>query len=106
MGVRTHFRILWRNTATKEVLVQTATDTSDTKAYYRFPVLEGLTKGEYEYYIIADGGTLVVDENDPRKSTIDGEQVSVYDCGVAQVGVISRNTTSYSAVKNYEFYES
>ena len=57
MGVRTHFRILWRSTATKEVLVQSATDTSANKSYYRFPVMAGLPRGEYEYYIIADGGT-------------------------------------------------
>ena len=106
MGARTHFRILWRNTATKEVLVQTATDTSENKRYYRFSVMAGMPRGEYEYYIIADGGVLAVDENDPRKSTIDGEPVKVFDLGVAQVGKIGRKgTETYNAVKNYEFYE-
>lgn len=103
---RTHFRILWRNTATKTVLAQSAVNTSESKMYYRFPVPAGLEKGEYEYYVIADGGNLVIDANDPRKSTVDGEPVAVLDCGIAQVGEIGRDTQSYAAAKNYKFYES
>lgn len=98
------YRIIWRNTATKQVLVQTAQDLSQSGSYYRFPLMAGMPKGEYEYYIIASGGTLAIDQNDPRKSTIDGQPVEVYDCGVAQCGHIARSVENYVAVKEYQFY--
>ena len=99
------YRIIWRNTATKEVLVQTAIDASPAKSFYRFPVLADMPRGEYEYYVTAAGGDLVLNENDVRLSTIDGETITVYDCGVAQVGEISRRDTSYNTTKTYEQYE-
>lgn len=99
------YRIIWRNTATKQVLVQTAIDASTTKTYYRFPVLADMPRGEYEYFVATAEGTLVLNENDIRKSTIDGEPIEVYDCGVAQVGEIARtDTTTYNTVKTYTQY--
>lgn len=104
MGVRTHFRILWYNTATKEVFVQSAVNTSATKDYYTFPVPPGLSRGEYEYFIVADGGTLELCTNDVRNSTIDGETIVIYDRGVARVGQITRSDISYNIAKEYEQY--
>ena len=98
------YRIIWKNTATKEVTVITAEDTGNS-LFYTFPVPEGLTRGEYEYYVATAEGTLVLNDNDVRLSTIDGETVTVYDCGVAQVGEISRRDTSYNTTKTYEQYE-
>lgn len=103
MGVRTHFRILWRNTATQEVTVQSAVNTSESDMYYTFPV-PSLERGEYEYFVIADGGELEVKTNDIRRSTIDGEQVLIYDRGLAQVGELSRKDETYNIVKTYEQY--
>lgn len=103
MGVRTHFRILWRNTATQEVTVQSAANSSESDMYYTFPV-PTLSRGEYEYFIIADGGELEVKTNDIRRSTIDGEAVVIYDRGLAQVGEISANDTTYNIAKTYEQY--
>lgn len=100
------YRIIWRNTATKEVFVRTDTDQGG-KLFYRFFLPMGLSKGEYEYFITSAEGTLVLNENDPRKSTIDGVQIPVYDCGVAQVGRIERTgMTYYDITKVYEQYES
>lgn len=103
MGVRTHFRILWRNTATQEVTVQSAVNTSASDMYYTFPV-PTLSRGEYEYFVIADGGELEVKTNDIRRSTIDGEQVLIYDRGLAQVGELSRKDVTYNIAKTYEQY--
>lgn len=99
------YRIIWKNTATKEVTVQTAEDTGGN-LFYTFRVPEGLGKGEYEYYITSAEGTLDLHDNDVRLSTIDGEKITVYDCGVAQVGEIARRDTStYNVSKEYEQYE-
>lgn len=100
------YRILWRNTATQEVTVQSAEDASGSEMYYTFPVPEGLAKGEYEYFIVADGGELELATNDIRKSTIDGEQIVIYDRGLAQVGTISAHDITYNIAKTYEQYES
>ena len=99
------YRIIWKNTATKEVTVQVAEDTGG-RLYYTFPVPSGLENGEYEYYIATAAGTLVLNENDVRLSTVDGEKLEVYDCGVAQVGRIDRSdTTTYNTQKTYEQYQ-
>lgn len=106
MAKRTHFRLIFRNNLTKVVSVFSDIDTSASRDFYRFAFPQGLEKGEYDYYITADGGTLVLDPNDVRKSTIDGEKMPVYDCGVAMVGKISRGvTTEYKISKTYEQYE-
>lgn len=97
------YRIIWKNTATKEVFVQVAEDTGSI-SYYCFPRLAGLTDGEYEYYIVSADGTLVLNENDVRLSTIDGEQVTVIDNGVAQVGAISRSDVEYNPTKTFKQY--
>jgi len=97
------FRIIWKNTATKEVTVFTEED-SGSENFYRFAVPQGLSSGEYEYYITTASGTIELDENDVRLSTIDGETIEIYDCGVAQVGTISRATTTYKITKQYEQY--
>jgi len=98
------YRIIWRNTATKEVFTQTAEDTGG-RMYYTFPVPEGLTQGEYEYFIIPALGDLELNENDVRKSTLDGEPLPIRDCGVAQVGEIKRKeATTYNTNKTYEQY--
>lgn len=97
------YRIIYRNTLTKEVFTYTETDTG-TSRYYTFPAPTGLTDGEYEYYVAEAGGNLVLDENDVRKSTVDGHQIEIYDCGVAQVGAISRSDTTYNTTKTYEQY--
>lgn len=100
------YRIIWKNTATKEVAVQVAEDTG-SGLYYTFPVPDGLTRGEYEYYITNAEGELTLNKNDVRLSVIDGEKITVFDCGVAQVGDISRNSaTTYNTEKIYEQYES
>lgn len=98
-----NYRIIWKNTATKEVFVQAAEDTG-TVSFYTFPRPAGLTDGEYEYHIVSAEGTLVLNENDVRLSTIDGEKVSVYDCGVAQVGAISRTDVEYNPTRTYTQY--
>ena len=99
------YRVIFRNTATKECFVYTLTDTSAGGTYYTFLAPSGLTRGEYEYYITSADGTFTLNENDPRKSTIDGITIAVYDCGVAQVGAILRSDTSYNTTKTYEQYE-
>lgn len=100
------YRIIWRNTATKEVTVMVAEDTSGSALFYTFPVPAGLSRGEYEYYIASADGTLVLNENDVRLSTIDGEPIEIYDCGVGQVGEIDRRSTmTYNTTKTYEQYE-
>ena len=104
MGVRTHFRILWQNTATKQVLVQSAVNTSTNGMYYTFPVLPDMPRGEYEYFIVPDGGTLELYTNDVRNSTIDGEKITIFDRGVARVGKLSRTDVSYNVAKEYEQY--
>lgn len=99
------YRIIWKNTATKEVFVQTAED-SGSVSFYTFPRPEGLTEGEYEYYIVSAEGTLVLNENDVRLSTIDGETISVIDSGVAQAGAISRTAAEYNTTKTFRQYGS
>ena len=91
---------------TKDVFVFTETDSNTGKLFYTFPTPQGLTRGEYEYYITSAGGTFVLDAKDPRQSTIDGVKITVYDCGVAQVGKISRSDTTYTQIKTYEQYQS
>lgn len=99
------YRIIWRNTMTKECFVSVGTDVSTSKDFYRFPLPMDLTRGEYEYYIIDADGELEVFENDPRKSTIDGERVVIYDQGVAQVGKINRRgQIIYNITKKYQQY--
>lgn len=83
--------------------MQSAVNTSESDMYYTFPV-PSLERGEYEYFVIADGGELEVKTNDIRRSTIDGEQVLIYDRGLAQVGELSRKDETYNIVKTYEQY--
>ena len=48
----------------------------------------------------------MLNENDVRLSTIDGEPIEIYDCGVGQVGEIDRRSTmTYNTTKTYEQYE-
>lgn len=100
----TNYRIIFRNNLTKEVFIFTRTDLGGSH-FYRFPLPLGLTPGEYEYYICPAGGTLVLEPNDIRKSTLDGTSLTIYDCGVAQVGKIQRkDTLQYNLHKTYEQY--
>ena len=98
------YRIIYRDTATKKFYVFRNIDTGN-KLYYRFPVPVSLPDGEYQYYIIQNWGRLALDENDIRKSTIDGKPLEVYDEGVAWVGIPTRQITAYNSTKNYKFYE-
>lgn len=97
------YRTIYKNNQTKQVFVFTAEDSGSTR-FYRFPVPQGLTPGDYDYFIIRADGELVINENDIRLSTIDGEPVAVLDCGVAQVGKITRNYTTYDITKTYKAY--
>lgn len=97
------YRIIYRNTATKECFVFTEEDRG-SEHFYLFPQPKGLTEGEYEYFVVSAAGELHLDSNDPRLSTLDGERVVVYDCGVAQVGTIARSTEEYQAEKEYIQY--
>lgn len=97
------YRIIYRNTATKEVYVYRETDTGN-RLYYRFPVPVTLPRGEYHYYIIQNWGRLVLQPNDITRSTVDGKRMTVYDEGVAQVGIPARRVTAYNSEKNYQFY--
>lgn len=98
------YRIIYKNTQTKEVFVYTQTDTGSA-SFYRFPAPAGLTKGEYQYYITNAGGDFILSQNDVRLSTIDGERIEVLDCGVAQVGKIARSVSSYDTIKTYKTYD-
>ena len=91
---------------TKECFVYSGHDSSSKKDFYRLPIPLGLPKGEYQYYICAATGTLRLNAYDPRKSTIDGLPIEIYDQGVAQVGKIAREgQTNYNILKTYEQYE-
>ncbi len=91
---------------TKECAVYFGSDTSEKKDFYRFLLPMGLTRGEYEYYICPAEGTLNLNQYDPRKSTIDGQPIEIYDQGVAQVGKITRRgQTIYNVIRTYEQYE-
>lgn len=72
--------------------------------YYTFPVPQGLTEGEYEYYVTPAGGVLELVPDDIRGSRVDGEPVRILDCGVAQVGEIAREKSEYNTRKEYEQY--
>ena len=91
---------------TKECFVHFSTDRSEKKDFYRFSLPMGLTPGEYEYYICKAEGTLDLNVYDPRKSTIEGKQIEIYDQGVAQVGKITRKgQILYNVIRNYEQYQ-
>lgn len=99
------YRLIFRNTMTKEVFVFQFKDRSDSPNFYRFPLPLGMTEGEYEYYIVQSGGTLNLYPNDVRKSDIDGQPLQIYDNGVAQVGKIGRQEQSYNINRTYEQYK-
>lgn len=98
------YRLIFRNTLTKEVSVFTMVDTSSARNFYRFQIPMGLVKGEYEYYVCEAGGFLNINPNDVRKSLVDDHQIVVYDCGVARVGYIERRSRQYNLEKTYEQY--
>ena len=98
-----NYRIIWKNTATKEVFLQVSEDMG-TVRFYRFLLPMGLTPGEYEYYITSADGTLSLNENDIRLSSIDGVPIVIYDCGVAQAGQIMRSDVEYNPTKTYKQY--
>lgn len=98
------YRLIFRNTLTKEVSVFLREDTG-THTFYRFRIPLGLIRGEYEYYVCEGDGTLALNENDIRKSTVDSHRIVVYDCGVARVGYIRRTPSlEYNLTKTYEQY--
>lgn len=98
------YRLIFRNTLSKEVYVFTLAD-SGTGRFYVFPLPVGLENGEYEYYVAEAGGTLGLYTNEVRKSTVDGHRIQIFDCGVARVGQIARTgTVEYNTAKTYEQY--
>lgn len=99
------YRLIFRNTMTKEVFVFQYQDESNTSTFYRFPLPMGMTPGEYEYYIVQSGGTLNLYPNEVRRSTIDGQPLHIYDNGVAQVGRIGRQDQTYNIERTYEQYK-
>ena len=98
------YRVIFRNTLSKKVFVYTLAD-AGTGRFYIFPLPAGLEDGEYEYYVAEAGGTLQLYTNEVRKSTVDGHTIKIFDCGMAQVGKITRrNTVEYNTAKTYEQY--
>lgn len=98
------FRTIYRNTLSKKVYVYLNED-NGTEHFYRFLLPMGMEQGEYEYWITDPDEPFVLNELDPRKSTIDGERIWIYDCGVARVGrVVRADVTSYYTNKTYEQY--
>ena len=102
------YRLIFKHQLTKKVSVFRRTDESATKSFYRFELPMGLDKGEYEYYVVSASGELVLNENDIRLSTIDGEKINIYDNGLAQVGKVEQarkqTTSTYENTKTYKQY--
>lgn len=97
------YRTIYRNTLSKKVYVFESENTG-TLLFYRFPYPMGMEAGFYEYWVAEAGGTLELSPNDIRKSTVDGRPIEIYDCGVARVGKMGRNTQQYNLNKTYEQY--
>lgn len=99
------YRIIFKNQLTKKVYVFVRTDEGNRPHFYRFRLPMGMSAGEYEYFITDADGVLVLNSNDIRLSTIDGEKIKIYDRGMAQVGHIERKqTTDYNLEKTYVSY--
>lgn len=98
------YRLIFRNTLTKEVTVFSREDNGSTRTFYSFDYPMGMENGEYEYYVCEGDGHLNLDPNDIRKSIVDDHQIVVYDCGVARVGYIEVRGHQYNISKTYEQY--
>lgn len=97
------YRIIFQNNSTKECSVFILEDMGD-KNYYRFPTPQGLSSGEYSYFILGVGEPFELNPNDVPKSTIGGEQVTIFDRGVASVGKDATRVSMYNITKEYEQY--
>lgn len=98
------YRIIFKNQLTKKVYVFTRQDESHTPHFYRFQMFAGMEQGEYEYFVTKADGTLTIDSNDIRLSTIDGEKIPIYDRGMAQVGRIEHQIQDYNLQTEYRQY--
>ena len=99
------YRTIYRNTLTKKCYVFVSTDHGESLRFYHLDYPLGMEDGEYEYWITDPDEPFVLNENDPRKSTLNGYPIWVYDCGMARVGAIERGqTTMYDLDKTYEQY--
>lgn len=88
----------------KEVAVFVSEDTG-TALFYRFPIPMGLEAGFYEYYITDAGEDFELNSLNIRKSTLDGQPIPVFDCGMARVGALKRkDDRTYTLDKTYEQY--
>ena len=100
------YRLIFKNQLTKRVYVFVRADEGTMPHFYRFRLPLGMENGEYEYFITDSEGTLVLNNNDIRKSTIDGVQITIYDRGMAMVGKIERKeNTDYNLEKTYTTYK-
>lgn len=96
------YRLIFKNQLTKRVYTFLREDISVTPHFYRFALPVGLEEGEYEYFITEVGfGELVLNENDIRKSTVGGWEITICDRGMAQViGIKEKEKTETYNLEN------